>query len=140
MAQPIKLAPGKNLIPWALQVKAVHILVGESQAVKARDLYNTVFGSRNVGGYPQGLQMRLVPDISDSRFPVTKNTRIKAIKMMAKQKVFQENTKVIHTTQEEEEPDCLEPTRLKPHYSNTKRKRFGEAWTDLMPRVNITVN
>jgi hypothetical protein len=97
MAQPIKLAPGKNLIPWALQVKSVHILVGESQAVKARDLYNTVFGSRNVGGYPQGLQMRFVPDISDSRFPVTKNTRIKAIKLMAKQKVFQENTKVIHT-------------------------------------------
>jgi hypothetical protein len=96
--KPIKLAPGKNLIPWPLQVKAIHILVGESQSVQARDLYNKVFGSRNLGGYPQALEMRFVPDISDPRFPVTKNTRIKAIKMMAKQKVFQENTKIINTT------------------------------------------
>jgi hypothetical protein len=96
--QAIKLAPGKNAIPWNQQVKAIHILVGKSQALEAREKYNKVYGSRNEGGYPQGLQMRFVPDISDPRFPITKNTRIKAIKMMAKQKVFQENTKHIHTS------------------------------------------
>jgi hypothetical protein len=55
--QAIKLVPGKNNIPWKLQTKAVHILVGTSQAVDTRDRYNRVFGSRNEGGYPQGLQM-----------------------------------------------------------------------------------
>jgi hypothetical protein len=42
--------------------------------------------------------MRFVPDISDSRYPVTQGTRIKAIKMMSKQKVFLEQTKYIHTS------------------------------------------
>jgi hypothetical protein len=96
--QAIKLVPGKNNIPWKLQTKAVHILVGASQAVDARDRYNRVFGSRNEGGYPQGLQMRFVPDISDARFPSTPSTRVKAVKMMSKQKVFQDNTKIIPTS------------------------------------------
>ena len=96
--QAVKLAPGKNTIPYKLQTKAIHILVGASQAVDARDRYNKVFGSRNAGGYPQGLQMRFVPDISDARFPATPNTRLKAVKMMSKQKVFQETTKMIYTS------------------------------------------
>ena len=96
--QSIKLAAGKNLIPWQQQVKAIHIQVGESQAVQARDCYSQVYGSRNKGGYPQGIHMRFVPDISDSRFPVTRGTRIKAIKMMSKQKVFLAQTKYINTS------------------------------------------
>ena len=95
--QAIKLASGKNMIPWDQQVKAVHIQVGESQAISARDIYNQVYGSRNIGGYPQGINMRFVPDISDARFPVTKSTKIKAIKMLSKQKAFLENTKQIST-------------------------------------------
>jgi hypothetical protein len=42
--------------------------------------------------------MRFVPDNSDSRFPVTKSTKIKAVKMMAKQRVFLASTKLINTT------------------------------------------
>jgi hypothetical protein len=76
----------------------VHILARESQAIEARDIYNQVYGSRNVGGFPQGIHMRFVPDISDSRFPVTKSTKIKAVKMMAKQRVFLANAKLISTT------------------------------------------
>jgi hypothetical protein len=41
--------------------------------------------------------MRFVPDILDSRFPVTPSTRVKAIKMMAKQRVFQTNIMEITT-------------------------------------------
>ena len=95
--QAIKLTSGKNLIPWELQVRAIHIIVGESQANLARDKYNQVFGSRNVGGYPQAVNMRFVPDISDSCFPVTLSTRVKAIKMLAKQKAFLASTKQIST-------------------------------------------
>ena len=91
--QAIKLTSGKNLIPWELQVRVIHIVVGESQANSARDKYNQVFGSRNVGGFPQAVNMRFVPDISDSRFPVTLSTRVKAIKMLAKQKAFLASTK-----------------------------------------------
>jgi hypothetical protein len=95
--QAIKLTSGKNLIPYELQVRAVHIIVGESQANIARDKYNQVFGSRNVGGFPQAIHMRFIPDISDSRFPVTLSTRVKAIKMLAKQKAFLASTKQIRT-------------------------------------------
>lgn len=96
-SQSIKLASGRNMIPWEQQVKAVHIIVGESQATSARDLYNQVYGSRNVGGFPQGIHMRFVPDISDARFPVTKGTKVKAIKMLSKQKAFLANTAYIST-------------------------------------------
>jgi hypothetical protein len=96
--QPIKLAAGKNLIPWELQVKAVHIIVGESQANIAREKYSKVYGSRNEGGYPQGIHARFVPDISDMRFPVTASTRTKAIKMLSKQKAFLDNTRQINTS------------------------------------------
>jgi hypothetical protein len=92
------LAPGENIIPWEQQVKAIHIVVGASQASQARDKYSHVYGSRNQGGVPQGIQMRFVPDISDSRFPITKNTRLKAIKMMSKQKMFLANTKYVNTS------------------------------------------
>ena len=94
----INLASHVLKIPFKLQTKAIHILVGASQAVDARDRYNRVFGSRNEGGYPQGLQMRFVPDIADARFPSTPNTRMKAVKMMSKQKAFLDNTKVIATS------------------------------------------
>jgi hypothetical protein len=97
-AQPIKLAPGKNAIPYKQQVSAVHVLVGESQSIDARARYSKVYGSRNEGGYPQGTPMRYVPDISDSRFPVTPSTRVKAIKMMSKQRMFLTNTMEIPTT------------------------------------------
>jgi hypothetical protein len=95
--QAIKLAPGKDIFPWEQQVKAIHIVVGASQASKARNNYSHVYGSCNQGGVPQGIQMRFVSDISDSHFPITKNTRIKAIKMMSKQKMLLANTKYIHT-------------------------------------------
>jgi hypothetical protein len=84
--QAIKLTSGKNLIPCELQVRAVHVVVGESQANIARDKHNQVFGSRNVGGFPQATHMRFAPDVLDSRFPVTLSTRVKAIKMLANKK------------------------------------------------------
>jgi hypothetical protein len=93
--QAIKLTSGKNLIPCELQVRAVHVVVGESQANIARDKHNQVFGSRNVGGFPQATHMRFAPDVLDSRFPVTLSTRVKAIKMLAKQKAFLASTKQI---------------------------------------------
>ena len=95
--QAIKLTSGENLIPWELQVRAIHIIVGESQANLVQDKYNPVFGSRNVGGFPQAVNKRFVPDISDSRFPVTLSTRVKAIKILAKQKAFLASTKQIST-------------------------------------------
>jgi hypothetical protein len=97
-SQAIKLAPGKNAIPWKQQVHAVHILVGESQPIEAHTHYSKIFGSHNEGGCPQGIPMSFVPDILDSRFPVTPSTRVKAIKMMAKQRVFQTNIMEITTT------------------------------------------
>ena len=51
----INLALHVLKIPFKLQTKAIYILVGASQVVDARDRYNRVFGSRNEGGYPQGL-------------------------------------------------------------------------------------
>jgi hypothetical protein len=42
--------------------------------------------------------MRFVPDIADARFPATPNTRMKAVKMMSKQRAFLDNTKVIRTS------------------------------------------
>jgi hypothetical protein len=39
--------------------------------------------------------MHFAPDMSDSRFPVTLSTRVKAIKMLAKQKAFLASTKQI---------------------------------------------
>ena len=94
----INLASQVLKIPFKLQTKAIHILVGAKQAPDARDRYNRVFGSRNEGGYPQGLHMRFVPDVADPRFPATPNTRMKAVKMMSKQRAFLDNTKVISTT------------------------------------------
>jgi hypothetical protein len=94
----INLASAMLKIPFKLQTKAIHILVGSKQAIDARDRYNRVFGSRNKGGFPQGLQMRFVPDIADARFPATPNTRMKAVKMMSKQRAFLDNTKVIRTS------------------------------------------
>ena len=87
----------KILIPWKLQVKAVHVIVGESQASAARDKHNQVFGGRNMEGFPQAIHTRFVPDVSDSCFPVTSSTRVKAIKMLAKQKTLLASTKQIHT-------------------------------------------
>ena len=60
----INLASQALKIPFKLQTKAIHILVGAKQAVDARDRYNRVFGDRNEGGSPQGLQIRFVPDIA----------------------------------------------------------------------------
>ena len=96
--QAIKLAAGKNAIPWELQVKAIHIFVGANHANEARERYSKVYGSRNIGGYPQAIHARFVPDISDLSFPVTASTRIKAIKSLAKQKAFLAHTKQIHTS------------------------------------------
>jgi hypothetical protein len=42
------------------------------------------------------MKLRFVPDVADTRFLVTPNTRMKAVKMMSKQKAFLDNTKVVH--------------------------------------------
>jgi hypothetical protein len=94
----INLAPGRNPLPPKDQIYAVHIRVGESQALLARALYNGVYGSRKLGGFPQGVAMKFVPAIDDRRYPVTPAMRIKTIKMMSKQKVFTESLEAIHTT------------------------------------------
>jgi hypothetical protein len=94
----INLASTVLKIPFEVQTKAIHILVGSKQAVDARDRHNRVFGGRNEGGFPQGLQMRFVPDIADARFPATPNTRMKAVKMMSKQRRFLDTAKVIRTS------------------------------------------
>jgi hypothetical protein len=91
----INLSSAKQIIPFKMQVQAIYIIVGASQAVDARDRHNRVFGSRNEGDYPQGIKLRFVPDIADARFPATPNTRMKAVKMMSKQKAFITNTKLI---------------------------------------------
>jgi hypothetical protein len=93
----INLSSADQKIPFKLRTQAIHIIVGAKQAVDARDRYNRVFGSRKEGGYPQGMKLRFVPDVADARFPVTPNTRMKAVKMMSKQKAFMANTKVVHT-------------------------------------------
>jgi hypothetical protein len=85
-------------LPPKYQIYAVHIHVGESQALLARTLYNGVYGSRKLGGFPQGIAMKFVPAIDDRRYPVTPAMRIKMIKMMSKQKVFTESLEAIHTT------------------------------------------
>jgi hypothetical protein len=64
----------------------------------ARALYNAVYGSRKLGGYPHGVCMKFVPAIDDRRYPVTPAMRIKTIKMMSKQKVFTESLEPITTT------------------------------------------
>jgi hypothetical protein len=84
--QAIRLYPGKNNIPVAQQVKAVHIYVATSNVTPARRLYNRVFGSSNAGGYPMGQVLRFVPDISDPRHLASMQTRAKVIRMMSKQK------------------------------------------------------
>jgi hypothetical protein len=96
--EPIKLTSGKSPIAWKEQVSAIHILVGESQSILARTKYNEVYGSRNKGGYPQGVQMRFVPAIDDQRYPVTPSMKMKTIKMMCKQKVFLTSLATISTT------------------------------------------
>jgi hypothetical protein len=65
----INISSSETKIPWKMRTKAIHIIVGATQAVDARDRYNRVFGSRNEGDYPQGMKLRFVPDISDNRFP-----------------------------------------------------------------------
>jgi hypothetical protein len=96
--EPISLTSGKSPIAWKEQVPAIHILVGESQSMLARKKYNEVYGSRNKGGYPQGVQMRFVPAIDDQRYPVTPSMKMKTIKMMCKQKVFLASLSTISTT------------------------------------------
>jgi hypothetical protein len=65
----------------------------QTQAIKARDRYNQVYGSRNVGGYPQSIHMQFVPDI-----PCNQKQQNQSRQMMAKQRVFLANTKLISTT------------------------------------------
>jgi hypothetical protein len=92
----INLSSAATKIPCKLRTQAIHIIVGAKQAADARDRCNWVFGSRKEGGHPQGMKLRFMPDVADTRFPVTPNTRMKAVKMMSKQKAFLDNAKVVH--------------------------------------------
>jgi hypothetical protein len=55
--QVIRIYSGKQQIPKHLQVKAVHILGDDTLTAAGRKAYNQVFGSRNIGGYPQQRMM-----------------------------------------------------------------------------------
>jgi hypothetical protein len=96
--EPIKLTSGKLPIAWKEQVVAIHILIGESQSIIACTKCNEVYGSRNKGGYPQGVQIRFMPVIKDQRYPVTPSMKMKTIKMMCKQKMFLTSLATISTT------------------------------------------
>jgi hypothetical protein len=80
--EPIKLTSGKSPIAWKEQVAAIYILVGESQSILACTKYNKVYGSRNKGGYPQGVKMRFVPAIDDQRYSDIPSMKMKTIKMI----------------------------------------------------------
>jgi hypothetical protein len=97
-SEPIKLTSGKSPIDWNQQVKAVHIWVGKSQAMIARAKYNEVFGSRNTGGYPQGVKMRFALAINDPSYPVPASMQMITIRMMSKQKLFLDSLKTEETT------------------------------------------
>lgn len=90
--QPIRLtAQGK--IPNEEQVKACHLHTEFDAVAKCRRAMNEIYGSRTTTGFPLGKKMRFVPNVADSRFPCTMQTRSNVKAMLAKQKRFLKKTK-----------------------------------------------
>jgi hypothetical protein len=78
-------------------VKVIHILGDDALTGPGRKAYNQVFGSRNIGGYPQQRIMRFVPNIADNRFPVTPGRVKDVVKMVGKQKKISKDTLAVTT-------------------------------------------
>lgn len=76
--------------------KAIHLYCAYDKAHKCRMLLNSLYGSKNQSGYPQGRKMVFVPNIFDKRFPSTARATMKFKNAVFLQKNYLDKVKVTY--------------------------------------------
>ncbi len=86
--QGIKLK-NKSKIPTEQLIKACHVHTDFTTIARVKMALNRIYGSSNRDKqYPLGKVMRFVPQVSDTRFPVSPKALVNASRCVSRQKVF----------------------------------------------------
>ena len=70
------------------KVHVIHVVVPEDKKTQARKALKEIYPSRPHNNYPEGIQWRVIENITDRNFTVTEQSSIVAERMKFKQSAF----------------------------------------------------